>query len=209
MQTSLYIKRKIYNNIQAIFKWWYGEFPIYELESKHIEGCKVLTNRKELLAHLPKGRIFAEIGVEHGVFAENILEICEPLILHLVDWWPSIKDLELTQKRLNQFENILYFRKKSVDYLESQNENSIDIIYLDTDHTYLTTKEELIRAHRVVRKSGFICGHDYTSVDYYGVKKYGVVEAVNEFCVVNGYKFVYLTHETKRYISYALKKLED
>ncbi|NNJ55129.1 MAG: 3-oxoacyl-ACP reductase, partial [Bacteroidia bacterium] len=75
------------------------------------------------------------------------------------------------------------------------------------DHTYNTTKQELELAALAVKDNGYICGHDYTAVAYSGLRKYGVVEAVNEFCVNYNYEIIYLTSETTRHLSYALRKL--
>jgi hypothetical protein len=104
-------------------------------------------------------------------------------------------------------DNVFLQQTTSVIYLKTQSENSLDWVYIDTDHTYKTTKEELEAAAKAVKPGGFICGHDYTSISYSGLRRYGVVEAVNEFCVQYGYEFIYLTSETTRHVSYALRKL--
>ena len=91
-------------------------------------------------------------------------------------------------------------------FLGSQPENSLDVVYIDTDHTYKTTMLELATAALAVKPSGLICGHDYTSIAYAGLRRYGVVEAVNTFCLEYNYEFLYLTSETNRHISFALKK---
>ena len=46
----------------------------------------------------------------------------------------------------------------SIDFLASQPENSLDMVYIDTDHTYNTTKLELEAAALAVKPSGLICG---------------------------------------------------
>ena len=51
---ELAIKRGLFYLLSAIFKRWFGNMPMIELEQKHIEGCEVLINRDLLLQKLPK-----------------------------------------------------------------------------------------------------------------------------------------------------------
>ena len=206
---ELAIKRGLFYLLSAIFKRWFGNMPMIELEQKHIEGCEVLINRDLLLQKLPKNAAVAEIGVENALFSERIMTICKPAHLDLNDWWLDKQTYQTSLSRMEQYSNVTFHKSKSVDYLKSKTENTLDWVYLDTDHTYPTTKAELEEAHRVIREDGMICGHDYTSVDYSGLKKYGVVEAVNEFCMTYNYKFLYLTHEASRHISFVIQKIKN
>jgi hypothetical protein len=207
MKVELAVKRFLFSKLEWLFKKWYGEHPYPVLEKKHIEGCELLLDRKAFLNALPKAARCAEIGVERGIFAKQILEICKPQHLDLADWWLNKQQFEETKARLIEHKNLTYYQSTSLEYLKSKPQKSLDWVYIDTDHTYKTTKEELELARIAVVDNGLICGHDYTSVSYSGLKKYGVVEAVNEFCLKYDYKFVYLTHETSRYISFAITKI--
>ena len=51
----------------------------------------VLTSREELIRHLPKGAVGAEIGVAEGTFSAAILESAEPRELHLIDPWSHVE----------------------------------------------------------------------------------------------------------------------
>jgi SAM-dependent methyltransferase len=51
----------------------------------------VLTSREELLRHLPKGAVGAEIGVAEGAYSAAILEAAEPAELHLIDPWSHLE----------------------------------------------------------------------------------------------------------------------
>ena len=200
-------KRFIFNKLTCIFKKWYGQYPLTELEAKHIENCKIITDRIELLKLLPKNAQVAEIGVEEGQLSLEIMSICKPNNLELADWWLDKSAYSTTQTNKASFKNVKLFKMDSVEYLKSKETDTLDWVYIDTSHTYDTTKNELLEAKRVVKHNGLICGHDYTSVDYSGLKKYGVVEAVNEFCKSFDYQFIYLTHETSRHISFAIQKI--
>ena len=51
----------------------------------------VLTGREELIRHLPKNGVGAEIGVAEGVFSAAILASAEPRELHLIDPWSHVE----------------------------------------------------------------------------------------------------------------------
>lgn len=204
---STIFKKFLFRLLQML---WSQRFPKHievSLEHKHVENCTVLAHRLEMLNRLPKGSTVAELGVEHGLFSKEILERCQPAELVLVDTWPDVRIKETCKVNTSLSDEVQLQQTTSVLYLKTQSENSLDWVYIDTDHTYKTTKEELEAAAKAVKPEGFICGHDYTSISYSGLKRYGVVEAVNEFCVLYGYEFIYLTSETTRHVSYALRKL--
>ncbi len=82
-----------------------------------------------------------------------------------------------------------------------------DWVYLDTDHSYSVTKQELDILKFKVKPGGIIAGHDYISYDFIGHTRYGVIEAVNEFCVNEQWEIIYLTAETNQYRSFAIRKI--
>lgn len=62
-----------------------------KLAKKHIENARLLENRIGLLSTLNKGGVVAEVGVASGDFSEQILNICQPKTLHLIDYWEKTK----------------------------------------------------------------------------------------------------------------------
>jgi len=201
-------KKFLFSSFQNVWSKWYPKHIEVALEAKHVQNCRILAHRFDLLDQLPKNAVVVELGVEHGLFSKEILERSNPCELVLVDTWPDERIMKECMANAMVPEKTFMKKMMSVDYLKSQAENSLDWVYIDTDHTYATTKAELEAAAHAVRPDGFICGHDYTSISYSGLKRYGVVEAVNEFCVNSGYEFIYLTAETTRHISFALRKLK-
>lgn len=202
-------KKKLFNALQRAWSIWYPKHIEVALKPYHVDHCSLLANRLCLLNVLPKNAVVAELGVEYGFFSKQILDRCSPKELILVDTWPSVQIKESCMKNVAAFENIFFYQNTSVRYLNEVVENSLDWIYIDTDHSYTTTKAELLAAAKAVKDEGFICGHDYTSISYSGLKRYGVVEAVNEFCVKQNYEFIYLTSETTRHCSFALRKIKQ
>lgn len=59
-----------------------------------------------------------------------------------------------------------------------------DFIFLDGDHRYETVKDDITHAKNMLAKGGVLAGHDYTHVDWPGVKK-AVDECIGEVNVVH------------------------
>ncbi len=188
--------------------------PYYQLENKHLKNITIFPTRLEMLYNMPKNGIVAEIGVAKGRFSEKIFNITTPAKLHLIDNWksPDFNDKAKSWIIKNFKEQvktgkIQLHHGNSTDLLKAFPDNYFSWIYLDTDHTYKTTKNELDICKNKIKHKGIIAGHDYTITNYRKGHSYGVVEAVNEFCYKNDWEFIFLTHETHRHLSFALKKI--
>lgn len=187
--------------------------PSFELDERHLANLRILPDRLALLNRMPKNAIVAEIGVDEGEFSKQILSSCNPKKLHLIDYWDDEKyplsKMNNTIKKMEnqiQLKQVLFHRGLSVLELEKFQDNYFDWVYIDTDHSYLNTKQELGICSKKVKSNGIISGHDYLTRDYMNNTRYGVVEAVNEFCFNNDWEFIYLTHETNRHLSFAIRK---
>lgn len=193
-----------------------NKIPKIKLRQINIKKLKVILDRESLLNYLPKGGVCAEIGVYRGDFSRKIIDKTSPSKLHLIDMWEGSSGLnddlikfikkrfrsEITKKRIEI--NI----GKSVDMLRKLPDNYFDWVYLDTDHSYSTTKKELKILRDKVKSEGIIAGHDYIMGNWMGNYKYGVIEAVNEFCVNYNWEFVYLTVDINESPSFAIKKIK-
>ena len=213
------IKRKIYNKAISIIKEnnriESEKIPKYDLEYRHIKNAKLITDREELLKLLPKDGIFAELGVDEGSFSESIINTCNPQILHLIDIWGSDR---YNQDKRRQVEN--RFRQNiengkiiinvglSTEVVNGFQDNYFDCIYIDTDHSYETTIKELELYRPKIKDNGIISGHDYIIGNWDGMVKYGVIEAVSEFCIKYDWELIYLTVELTNYPSFAIKKIK-
>ena len=179
-----------------------NDMPSLELEKIHVKNTKVLINRKELLENLPNHSICAEIGVNKGNFSEQILEYCKPKKLHLIDAWSSERynnsvEKIVKQKFSGEIENNLVYINKgfSTEVLKSFNDHYFDWVYLDTSHTYKTTIDELNIIHKKLKKGGIIAGHDYVTRSRTDAMKYGVIEAVHQFCIEKKYELLFISLE--------------
>ena len=155
----------------------------------------------------------AEIGVAFGDFSESILKICSPQKLYFIDLWEGERfggGLECVKKKFESEidKGIVEIHKGySVQKLEEFSDNSLDWIYIDTVHDYMTTKMELELSLKKVKIGGYICGHDYAKYNVHSRNYYGVYDAVNEFAVKEGLEFIYLTMEADGLQSFGLRKI--
>lgn len=189
--------------------------PRVELNARHIANLRIVLNRDAFLEELPKGGIVAEAGVDHGDFSSRILTITKPDQLHLIDVWSSKRyhgGLEgIVRERFKQElleGRVVINLGLSTSVLGGFPEQSFDWIYIDTDHGYKVTAEELAIARTKVKRGGIIAGHDYVTGNWDGGVRYGVVEAVHEFCVRHDWELIVLTHETDRHLSFAIRAIE-
>ena len=184
------------------------------LKDANIKNLKVVLNRDKLLQFLPKNAIVAELGVDNGDFSEKIMTIAVPKTLFLIDIWKTKRynrnKMDYIKKKFEKDINlgrISVIRGKSEEELEKFDNNYFDWIYIDTTHSYLQTIKELNICRLKIKNNGIIAGHDYSKGNIKKGLPYGVVLAVNEFCLRYNWEFLYLTHETHRNLSYAIRKI--
>ena len=67
----------------------------------------------------------------------------------------------------------------SLDAASHFEAGSLDWIYIDTNHQYLNTQNELRAYKPLMKRTGYIAGHDYTIGNFRNGIRYGVVEAIN------------------------------
>ena len=210
-------KRIFKTLIRGLRICFFGEkqIPKVPLARKHMKNCELLLDRSEMLSKLKKGGKVAEIGVDQGEFSELILKITEPDLLHLVDVWNSkTYHAGLFKKVADKFKNLIdegriqILRKLSTDAAADFDDNYFDWIYIDTDHSYATTREELVKYAPKVKHDGIIAGHDYTMGIWSLLNRYGVIEAVHEFCVKYEWELVYLTVEPTENQSFAIRRIK-
>lgn len=186
------------------------------MDYKYIENCKLLPNREELLKFLPTGGVVAELGVDRGLFSEAILKINKPSKLHLVDVWSSKRYHDGLREQVEQkFAKQIKSHKVQMDLglstemAAKYKDAYFDWIYIDTDHGYNVTIAELNAYKDKIKQGGYICGHDYIIGNWDGRVKYGVIDAVYEFCQKEGWQLIYLTceHGGGQHPSFCIQKI--
>ena len=189
--------------------------PSAELNRINVKNCKVVATREQLLENLPKHSICAEIGVNKGSFSSKILDYCSPKKLYLIDFWGNERYNKKVENHVrsifkNEINNDLISINKgfSTEVLKSFSDNYFDWVYLDTSHTYETTIAELNILDKKIKEDGIIAGHDYVTRSRTDGMKYGVIEAVHQFCTEKNYEFLFITMEWHGHNSFAIKRLK-
>lgn len=163
------------------------------------------TRQEMLLACVPKGGIYAEVGVFEGEFAAFLLRALEPSRLYMMDLFQGhcgsgnqdgnffkMIDLNKSFQDLHQTyagdERVVIQRGNSRDLLSDLDDNSLDMIYIDGDHGYEGCKSDLELAYKKCKSGGYICGHDYemNMAKAHTAYVFGVQRAVDEFCLKYG-----------------------
>jgi Methyltransferase domain len=72
------------------------------------------------------------------------------------------------------YPNIKHIKKTSDDAIQDLKNISVDVVYIDGLHTYNQIKKDIENYLPLVKKNGFIGGHDYHQ------NWYGVVSGINE-----------------------------
>ncbi len=187
--------------------------PSTRLEDKHLAGAQILPDRQALLDRMEKNAVVAEAGVAKGNFSKIIVELTSPRELTLIDAWHTsayANDERLVREHFEQsgLADVVKIKKgMSTDMLASFPDNYFDWVYIDTNHAYETTRDELLIATRIVKPGGRILGHDYCLGNIVKPAVFGVIPAVNSFCVEQNWAFEYLTLETHGHFSFCLKEL--
>lgn len=214
--------RKIFKILFAIYikplqiwnKQRSDRIPAQNINNSLIEKTKFISDRLEMLQLLPKNGRVAELGVNKGDFSAHILNICRPEKLFLVDHWKRNSkrcDKKRTvEQRFHQA--IAHGRVEIVSGLSTEvagqfEDGYFDWIYIDTDHSYQTTQQELELYRSKVKADGIIAGHDFITGNWNGLVRYGVIEAVYAFCNKYQWEILYITAEIDDHPSFAIRKM--
>ncbi|MCB1339376.1 MAG: class I SAM-dependent methyltransferase [Maritimibacter sp.] len=187
--------------------------PSVKLEERHIANLKMLVNRKALLRLLPQNGVGCELGVNTGEFSRQILRLANPAKLTLVDPWDTErygeKKFQAVSKRFADdiaAGRVELIRGYSTEAGKGFADGTFDWVYIDTTHAYELTRDELrLYAHKV-KPGGILAGHDYSKGNVVSGVVYGVIDAVQEFCVENDWEFIHLTMEPQT-PSFAIRKI--
>lgn len=120
--------------------------------------------------------IGAEIGTDKGGFAKMILNRMPLLKLYCIDPWESYEGYierkgergqitltnhyEEAKVRLTPY-NCELVKKYSMDAVKDFEDESLDFVFIDGNHSYKYAMEDIEEWSKKVRKGGMISGHDY------------------------------------------------
>ena len=102
-----------------------------------------------------------EVGTDEGENANTILnEYPNVNKLYLVDIVDNIHD------RFNsEGDRVKFILKPSVESSKDFEDNSLDFVYIDANHSYQSVKDDLNAWYPKLKVGGVICGHDFIQED--------------------------------------------
>jgi len=114
-------------------------------------------------------KVGAEIGVYKGEF--TILLCSADLYIYAIDPWIAYSEEESqkrqdflyghTQRQLKRFKNCTIIRKASMEAVKDFDNESLDFVYIDGDHSFKAIACDIVEWEKKVRKGGVVSGHDY------------------------------------------------
>jgi len=137
---------------------------------------------------LPENAKIAEVGVYFGrsalFMAEQLVALNKKITFNCIDVWP--KPHVLSEHKVN------FMQMPSVDAANLIDDESLDFVFIDANHSYESVAEDIKAWFPKVRKGGIISGHDYNDKEYMSFDPFyqidytmeihlGVVKAVDEF----------------------------
>jgi len=152
-----------------------------------LESCKVLASRNSALDFMPKNAICCEIGVGHGHFSEQILNILKPNKFYAIDnfGWLDRDNMTHRQWYENRFKNeiacglVEICAGLSWDCLKEFRDNYFDYVYVDAGHSYDNVKKDVSVLINKIKDGGYIQFNDYIHFSFPEDQFYGVIQVVN------------------------------
>ena len=197
------------------------------MPSHLIANARLLSDRYEILPLLPKGAVIAEVGVALGDFSDTILQVCEPRHFIAIDIFTIHEMASLWGKPTTELfghrTHEAFYRDRfavpiadgrmtvlnqdSAAALELLADGSVDVFYVDADHSHAAVAGELAVIKRKIRDGGLIILNDYIMNEAgYSNAPYGVIQATNEFMIAENWEMIYLALQSTMYCDVVLRK---
>lgn len=134
------------------------------------------SNRRYYLDWLIKEhniKVIAEVGVRDGRTTFHLLDQNPDLIIYAID--KSISGFYNNEIKQRYGNRLIPVEALSTDGAKRILDNSLDLVFIDADHSYEWVKKDIAAYKPKLKKGGWLTGHD---IDFPGVNR-----AVNEVIV--------------------------
>lgn len=140
-----------------------------------------------LINHTPENGLIIEVGSWLGKSSSFLVDNKKSTqkVICVDTWKGSANELTTTHRLATQTDIFEIFklnmgdrdysalRLPSVEAAKSFKDESLDVVFIDAEHTYEAVRDDINAWYPKVKLGGYIAGHDYTP-------KCGVPKAVNE-----------------------------
>lgn len=202
-----------------------ARYPV--LSDAHLRHARIVPSRLAALTLWPQDAVIAEIGVALGEFSNAILAACRPRRFLAIDRFdlhqlPSLWDIPTSEhfggRTHGEFYRNRFAREiaggqvevmegDSATVISSLPDGSVDVFYVDADHTYEGVRRDLEAILPKIKPDGWIVMNDYTSAEIgFSNETYGVIQATNEFMITHGWEMVYFALAWIMYCDVCLRK---
>ena len=158
---------------------------IYHYTGQHARGKRLAGQHWErshveaISERLPVDGEWAEIGVFRGQTSSNVLHRRPASKLYMVDsWglhnaatyskdkygvWPQdfYDKCQASAERFARHYDVEVIKGKSEDAVDQFADESLDLVYIDADHSYQEVQKDIIEWEPKVKRGGWLGGHDY------------------------------------------------
>jgi hypothetical protein len=149
------------------------------------------------LLHELDFKVGVEIGVQAGRYSENLCINNPQMKLYGVDKWEEYlvnpylgsktnqKDHNMfyqrASKKLKKYSNYEIIKAWSMDVVQQFADESLDFVYIDGNHDYGHTMEDIVEWSKKVKVGGIVSGHDYYNAKRNHNATVEVKKAVNDY----------------------------
>jgi predicted O-methyltransferase YrrM len=127
----------------------------------HVDGNLLYGLYDLINDNITKDSVVVEIGSYSGVSSELFALFCKRL--YCVDIWQDYA--EPAEKTFDElvikYNNIVKIKSTSHHAVKIFPDNSIDLIYIDANHSYEAAKNDILSWMIKIKSNGIISGHDY------------------------------------------------
>jgi hypothetical protein len=183
----------------------FGHIP--ELPTSVTKEATLFANRYDAMRSLPKNLNIAEIGTQTGGFATFLLNEMQPARFHVFDL--EFETLRRHRPELEADPRIKLHEGDSSTLLHSLEDKSLDIVYVDGDHSEVGVRRDTAVALKKLRSSGVLIYNDYTIWSPLELHSYGVVPVVNGLLASGHWKIRYIALHPLMYCDIALQLFDQ
>ena len=196
------------------------------LKNEHLQNAKLFSSRNDMILafdQLKNGKVIGEVGVAMGDFSDFIIKTLSPkefvafdlFEIHTMPAFWGKTPLELFGKKTHleyyqeRFKNskVIAQKGKSIETLSQYPDAHFDMLYIDADHRYHSVKADGMLAHKKIKPDGILIFNDYIRFDHISREPYGVIDAVNEIIINEGYEVIGFALDYNMFCDIAIKRV--